>query len=932
MNKFCCLLFAVLTSFAVEAQWIKTDGPGGGKIISLASGGNELCAGTTMGRVYVSQDSGLTWTGNKVLGWVSDDIEAVAISGSLVFAGTDGSGLFRSTNSGATWSQVGSGYSPLNTVTAITIKGVNIFVGTSTGYLYRSTDSGVSWVQLTVGVPVSYRINTLVNDGVNVFAGANGVYRTINNGASWTLMNTGFGAFSYSVESLAIYDTTIVAGVAGSASINGMYKSVNNGASWIRKYFGPSIMSVAIYGPHIYCGNSYHSSDYGATWTSYSFGMTSIYISDLAMVGSRLYAGTDAAGVFVSTNNSVNWAECNVGLTATSVGSIDIDGSTIFAETDGRGCGVFSSNDDGATWTPLNDTLKNLIVYAVETNGSKLFACGSNLTTTGVCSSSDNGLNWTFNWTVSPGDDNSCMASNGPEIYIGSIGQGVWKSNNNGLSWFASSAGLPAGSEVYSIHINGVNIFISTNSGIYLSTDAGATWASANTGIVTTSYIRSFASIGTMVFAAHSYDGVYVTTDSGGSWTLVNTGLTNLYMRGLVASGTNLYASNNAGVFLSTNNGGNWTSVSTGLSSYVLSLAANSTTLFAGTFDGIWKRSLADIESTIKVWPGDANHDYIADNTDLLPIGLYYGQTGTPRASISNLWSAYTSAGWGVLQSNGADIKHADCNGDGTIDNNDTLAINLNYALTHTFAPIEEEERLTAPAVYLTSASGSYVAGSTATIEVWLGTATVPVNDLYGIAFDINYDASLVQPGTESLTYPNSWLGSPGTDAINVSKVDAILNTAFGAETRIDHLNADGFGKIAEFKMQIKSSLAMSDTLHFSVACLANDSAGAPVLFDPVPYYVLVNPVSTDVNQASAANEIRVYPNPFSESLTVSFDHIVTGGKLVLVDLTGRELKRMEFSGENAEFKRAENILPGMYLLQVMEEGRKTGVCRIVAR
>ncbi|MEL7192773.1 MAG: hypothetical protein AAFO96_10070, partial [Bacteroidota bacterium] len=38
------------------------------------------------------------------------------------------------------------------------------------------------------------------------------------------------------------------------------------------------------------------------------------------------------------------------------------------------------------------------------------------------------------------------------------------------------------------------------------------------------------------------------------------------------------------------------------------------------------------------VWPGDANSDLVADNVDLLAIGLYYGSTGPTRTNASNNW------------------------------------------------------------------------------------------------------------------------------------------------------------------------------------------------------------------------------------------------------------------------------------------------------
>ncbi|MCG4880637.1 hypothetical protein L0P06_11240, partial [Amedibacillus dolichus] len=46
------------------------------------------------------------------------------------------------------------------------------------------------------------------------------------------------------------------------------------------------------------------------------------------------------------------------------------------------------------------------------------------------------------------------------------------------------------------------------------------------------------------------------------------------------------------------------------------------------------------------VWPGDANSDGVADNTDVLELGLHYTQTGPARATVSNNWQSYYATNW----------------------------------------------------------------------------------------------------------------------------------------------------------------------------------------------------------------------------------------------------------------------------------------------
>lgn len=298
------------------------------------------------------------------------------------------------------------------------------------------------------------------------------------------------------------------------------------------------------------------------------------------------------------------------------------------------------------------------------------------------------------------------------------------------------------------------------------------------------------------------------------------------------------------------------------------------------------------------VWPGDADNDSIVSNSDLLPLGIFYSQTGPTRSTFNNSWQAFASADWNTNQINGEDIKHIDCNGDGIINSNDTIAINLNFSSIHTIGLPVEESRLLDPSLYLTSSSSTYVAGAWVDIDVMAGTSSLPINDLYGLAFDINYDASLVEPLTEVLFYPISWLSIPGVNGISLGKVEPLMNTAFGALTRIDHFNADGYGKIGTFRFQVKNSLAVSSSMNFSFSgYTANDSAGNNILLNPGVFSVTLNPLSTDVNGNEKNGQVRIYPNPSSNSYSIMYT-IEKPSKMViqLYNLLGEKVEDILFT------------------------------------
>ena len=289
------------------------------------------------------------------------------------------------------------------------------------------------------------------------------------------------------------------------------------------------------------------------------------------------------------------------------------------------------------------------------------------------------------------------------------------------------------------------------------------------------------------------------------------------------------------------------------------------------------------------VWPGDADKDMNVTNFDLLPLGLFYGQTGTSRASVNNMWQACLSTNWGMFQSNGADIKHIDCNGDGLLNLADTLAINLNFSLSHSKSIVNLNHK-TYPNLYFVCNS-NYTSGDWVNVDIMAGNSANSVSNLYGIAFNIDFDASLVQSGSESIIYPNSWFASPGINAIKFSNINESLNTAYAAETRIDHNDIDGYGLIATFKFKLKSTITSTTSMNLSYSdYLANNSLGDSLYFNLISDTIIINPFQNVFDESSNSNQLSIYPNPSKGKFTVE----ITGGrkinKLEVVNILSEEI------------------------------------------
>ncbi len=446
----------------------------------------------------------------------------------------------------------------------------------------RSRDvAQLQWRQ-TSG-PEGGRINAFLSDEINLYAGTyrGGVYRSNNNGESWTAANAGLA--DQSVFSLAMIGTNLFAGTN-----SGVYRSTNN------------------------AGN----------WTAVNEGLPTSFpdINSLAVIGTNLFAA-HFSGVFRSTNNGESWAMASTGLMARSIRSLAVSGTNLFAGT--QLGGVFRSTNNGESWTPVNMGLPpNKEISALFASGTNIYAgVGGFLEDGAVYRSTDQGQSWTLVGSVFPKERVASLAVSGTSLLAGTFGGGVFRLAENGESWVESNSGLRHG-VVFALAVKETDIFAGTQGGVFRSNDISRNWIEADLGLKSTS-VCSLAANGTGVFAATnetvlvlavfgspkanekmtikqrnspgelpmivstiaSPDRIFRSNNRGGSWTPFSSGLPREEISSLAVSGTNLFAgTEGGGILRSADNGESWTPVNAGLplNAEISTLLASGTRLFAG--------------------------------------------------------------------------------------------------------------------------------------------------------------------------------------------------------------------------------------------------------------------------------------------------------------------------------------------------------------
>src|SRR5664280_2950957 len=101
------LLLLTLSTENLHAQWVQTNGPGGGDVLCLEVSGTSIYAGTEGCGIFLSSNNGNNWV--PINNGLNDSVVSIAIIGTNLFAGTDHSGIFLSTNNGNNWTPVNNG-------------------------------------------------------------------------------------------------------------------------------------------------------------------------------------------------------------------------------------------------------------------------------------------------------------------------------------------------------------------------------------------------------------------------------------------------------------------------------------------------------------------------------------------------------------------------------------------------------------------------------------------------------------------------------------------------------------------------------------------------------------------------------------------------------------------------------------------------------
>lgn len=276
------------------------------------------------------------------------------------------------------------------------------------------------------------------------------------------------------------------------------------------------------------------------------------------------------------------------------------------------------------------------------------------------------------------------------------------------------------------------------------------------------------------------------------------------------------------------------------------------------------------------VWPGDTDDDGSADQYDVLNFGFLLDSLRGPTRPAATLdWAEQPAFDWSRQTPEEDNYKHIDTDGSGEINMADTMALHLNWGLTHDGfipnTPIDERS-----GIPFSIQLDTLQAGQTYSLPISLGNQDYPAEEVYGLAFQLSYDPSLVVPGSVHFSVEDSWLGQEGQDLLLMQKEFADAGKLAIGMTRLDGNNVSGSGLIGHLSITIEDDILIRQRNEWekSGVDFYLDIEGVKLISN-MQEAIPVEVVNTDVEVISDLPKldntlpVSLYPNPAQKILWI---------------------------------------------------------------
>jgi len=388
----------------------------------------------------------------------------------------------------------------------------------------------------------------------------NGVYRSSDNGASWTCLNAGgLGAQSGAIKSLSFVEHSPAMLLA--AAENGLYVSEDRGTTWrmanppyatlggaalVDGYVLAMTNGAGVFRGRLASGGS-------IAWEPEAVVTTRVFFAQV-LVDSRnpgtIYASGYPGGIFKSTDDGITWHEANFGMTSFAVedplrqgyyalGLAPSNSDVLYLGLYGKG--VYKSIDAAGTWMPMNGEAGTMLGQYVTgltvdpADEESVYVS----TESGIFHTGDGGHTWVeANQGMPTSDVKAIGFTNAGELFAGTRGYGLyrwqsgrWQAQNPvgqwGVIWPLWDDRPRYQYSDMLIHATDEQrmMFGCFPAGIYTTDDGGETWRESNVGWTLDGVFSLIDHpLDPEIIYAGTYNGVNRTLDFGEHWEMWDEG------------------------------------------------------------------------------------------------------------------------------------------------------------------------------------------------------------------------------------------------------------------------------------------------------------------------------------------------------------------------------------------------------------------------
>jgi photosystem II stability/assembly factor-like uncharacterized protein len=479
------LLCVVFSNQLLLAEWEQINAPQKGNVKKVVINRNDdnILYAVIYDKIYKTIDNGSSWD--------------------IIFENTNSSELFsiapnnqdviytkewKSIDGGESWFQIspipGILYGSLNQIAINPTNHDIVFSANIYSGIYRTINGGVSW-DLIQDTGTRWTAYDNLTPTLLYSIASNGVLKSTDSGNSWALVYS-ISTDPYFFGNLIVNNHNLYCLMGVYANVDMIAKSTDEGSSWTTLNIDPiydinNIKDFSIANEIIYATTDkglYSSNDDGLTWVKISADYDYLESVD---VTSKILTGSRSTGVSMSSLSADDWKNIGIEPLSPSQSRINTSSNGVTLCTDHYV--IYKFLPDIQFWCtiipPIGSYFYKVALSFSHQNADKVFAVLEDQ----LFTSESSGDDWEFIAEL-PCNISSKVISlsyDDSKIFLESSSSSLLRTLNGGTSWSIKS--IP-GSYLYDVHYSDDNVlYILDDTGFYYSINEGNTWISLDANL-----------------------------------------------------------------------------------------------------------------------------------------------------------------------------------------------------------------------------------------------------------------------------------------------------------------------------------------------------------------------------------------------------------------------------------------------------------------